>query len=88
MTLSVFSTLFVLRCKIELEFHLTHNMTKWYNFIMKNQKHNLYTTQEVAGILKVHQRTIFRHIKNGKLKANKVLGHWRIKKEDLDKIIK
>lgn len=47
----------------------------------------LYTTQEVATILKVHQRTIFRYIKNGQLKATKILGHWRIKKEDLDKLI-
>ena len=53
----------------------------------KNQP-QLYTTQEVAEILKVHQRTIFRHIKNGQLKAIKVLGQWRVKKEDLDKLIK
>ncbi len=55
---------------------------------MKKQEHVLYTTQEVAEILKVHQRTVFRHIKSGKLKATKILGHWRIKKEDLDKLIK
>ncbi len=45
-----------------------------------------YTTQEIAKILKVHQRTVFRYIKNGKLKAVKI-GHWRIKKEDFDKFI-
>ena len=52
------------------------------------KKQELYTTQEVAEILKVHQRTVFRHIKSGKLKATKILGHWRVKKEDLDKLIK
>ncbi|MFA5124747.1 MAG: helix-turn-helix domain-containing protein [Patescibacteria group bacterium] len=56
---------------------------------MKKQEHILYTTQEVADILKVHQRTIFRYIKSGKIKASKILGReWRIKKEDLDKLIK
>jgi len=55
---------------------------------MKKQEHILYTTQEVAEIAKVHQRTVFRYIKNGKLKAIKVFGQWRIKKEDLDKLIK
>lgn len=32
------------------------------------KKQELYTTQEVAEILKVHQRTVFRHIKRGKRK--------------------
>lgn len=57
--------------------------------IMEKQEHILYTTKEVADILKVHQRTIFRYIKSGKIKATKILGReWRIKKEDLDKLIK
>ena len=51
------------------------------------EKQELYTTQEVAEMLKVHQRTIFRHIKTGQLKAVKILGRWRIKKNDLDKLI-
>lgn len=55
---------------------------------MKKDQPILYTTQEVADILKVHQRTLFRHIKNGNLRAIKVLGQWRIKKEDLDKLLK
>jgi excisionase family DNA binding protein len=53
---------------------------------MNKQNTVLYTTQEVAEILKVHQRTIFRYIKSGRLKAVKT-GHWRIKKEDFDKFI-
>jgi len=54
---------------------------------MENLENKLYTTQDVAKILKVHQRTIFRYIKSGKLKATKI-GQWRVKKEDLDKLIK
>lgn len=53
---------------------------------MKTIKQELYTTLEVAEILKVHQRTIFRYIKSGKLKASKI-GNWRITKEDLDNFI-
>ena len=45
-----------------------------------------YTTSEIAKILKVHQRTVFRYIKIGRLKAVKV-GHWRIKREDFEKFI-
>lgn len=46
----------------------------------------LLTTKEVAEMLRVSKRTIFRYIKDGKLKAKKI-GQWRIKKEDLDKFI-
>ncbi|MCX6796477.1 MAG: helix-turn-helix domain-containing protein [Candidatus Falkowbacteria bacterium] len=47
----------------------------------------LYTTKEAAKILRVHQRTVFRYIKSDKLAAIKI-GQWRIKKENLDKLIK
>ncbi len=47
----------------------------------------LYTVQEVSNILKVSKKTIYRMIKSGKLKAVKV-GQWRIKQEDLDKLLK
>lgn len=54
---------------------------------MISKKHpQLLTTNQVAEILQVTKRTIFRYIKNGKLKAVKI-GQWRIKKEDLDKFI-
>jgi len=49
--------------------------------------HKLYTVQEVADMLKVSKKTIYRLIKSGKLVAIKV-RQWRIKKEDLDKMIK
>lgn len=51
------------------------------------EKNTFYTVNEIAEILKVHQRTVFRYIKSGKLKAVKT-GQWRIKKEDFDKFIK
>ena len=46
----------------------------------------LLTIKQVAEILQVSERTVFRYIKDGKLKATKI-GQWRIKKEDLDKFI-
>jgi excisionase family DNA binding protein len=44
------------------------------------------TTEEVAKILRVSTRSIFRYIKNGRLKAIKV-GYWRIAKRELDNFI-
>lgn len=47
----------------------------------------LLTIKEVAKILRVSERTIFRYIKSGKLKASKI-GHWRISEKDLESFIK
>ncbi|HDQ22849.1 MAG TPA: DNA-binding protein [Candidatus Uhrbacteria bacterium] len=47
----------------------------------------LYTPKEVAEILKVNIKTVYRYIKSGKLKATKI-GQWGIKQEDLNKLIK
>ena len=49
--------------------------------------HKLYTPKEVATILKVNIKTIYRYIKSGKLKATKI-GQWRIGEKDLNKLIK
>jgi len=46
----------------------------------------LYTIQEVADLLKVSRKTIYRYIASGKLKATKI-GQWRIKEADLNKLI-
>lgn len=46
----------------------------------------LYTLQEIAEILKVSEKSVYRYIKSGKLKASKI-GQWRIKEEDLNKFI-
>ena len=47
----------------------------------------LYTLQEVATLLKVSRKTIYRYITSGKLKATKI-GQWRIKEADLNKLLK
>lgn len=41
-----------------------------------------YSIDELAKILKVHERTIRNHIKNGEIKAKKYGNQWRIKKSD------
>ncbi|MFV0520114.1 MAG: helix-turn-helix domain-containing protein [Lachnospirales bacterium] len=43
----------------------------------------LYTIDEVASMLKVHHKTIRRHISSGVLKANKVGKQWRISGHEL-----
>lgn len=48
---------------------------------------NLYTTQEVADILKVDIETIRKFIKTKQLVAFRVGNNWRIKEEDLKQFI-
>lgn len=47
----------------------------------------LYTPKEVASVLRVSKKTIYRHIQSGKIKASKI-GQWKIRQEDLNKLIK
>jgi excisionase family DNA binding protein len=47
----------------------------------------LYTIEKVAELLDVHKKTILRYIKEGKLKANKVGGRWRIHGNDLTSFV-
>jgi excisionase family DNA binding protein len=47
----------------------------------------LYTLQEVAEILKVSTKSIYRYVESQKLKASKVGGQWRIKEKDLNNFI-
>jgi excisionase family DNA binding protein len=49
---------------------------------------NLLSVRQVAFILKVHQLTVRRYIKEGKLKAVKVGGNVRIKESQLSEISK
>lgn len=42
-----------------------------------------YTVEEVAKLLKLHQKTIQRYIREGKLQAKKVGKNWRITGHDL-----
>ena len=51
--------------------------------LMTSQEKNCYTLQEVAELLRVSERSVYRYIDGGKLKATKI-GHWRITKKDLD----
>ena len=47
----------------------------------------LYTLEEVAKYLRVSERTLFRYIKSGKLRAYRI-GQWRIGSKDLKKFLK
>lgn len=49
---------------------------------------NYYTPQEVADKLKVNIRTIYRWIREGKLKAVKIGDLWRISESELERFIK
>ena len=54
---------------------------------MKINKNQLYTTEEVAKILKVSIITIKRYIASDKIPSIKFNGIRRIKGEDLQKIL-
>ena len=47
----------------------------------------IYTIEECADLLKVSVSTVRKLIASGELKAFKVGGQWRIRKEDLDSYI-
>ncbi|MCM1567811.1 MAG: helix-turn-helix domain-containing protein [Dehalobacter sp.] len=48
---------------------------------------NFYTPQEVADKLKVNIRTLYRWIREGKLKAVKIGELWRISETELNKLL-
>jgi excisionase family DNA binding protein len=48
----------------------------------------LYTLPEIAEILKVSRKSVYRYIESGKLKASKGTGQWRIKQSNLDTLLK
>jgi excisionase family DNA binding protein len=48
----------------------------------------LYKLPEVAKILKVSDKTIYRWIAKGKIKATKPLGQWRVSQEELNRLLK
>ncbi len=49
-------------------------------------KAKLLTLKEVAETLRVSERSVFRYIHSGKLKATKI-GYWRIAQKDLGKFL-
>ena len=48
----------------------------------ENDQEKLYSLKEVAEMLRVSERSMFRYIHSGKLKANKV-GGWKISESEL-----
>ncbi len=42
------------------------------------------TVRDVAGYLKVDEKTVYRLAKRGRLPGFKVAGTWRFKKQDID----
>lgn len=49
--------------------------------------HDILTAKEVANILRVHDYSVVKWIREGKLKGFKVgggPGRWRVKREDLE----
>lgn len=51
-------------------------------------KDDYYSIEEVAKMLKVAYLTVYRWVRNGKLKAMKAGKQYRIRKEDLDVFLK
>ena len=47
----------------------------------------LLSVKEVAEVLRVSERSVFRYIHENKLKASKV-GYWRIKEEDVNEFLR
>ena len=45
----------------------------------------IMTPPEAAEYLHLHVRTIYRLVKKGEIPGRKVEGHWRFKKDVLDK---
>ncbi len=53
----------------------------------KKTPKDYFTAKEAADILHVSERTIMRYIKSKRLLATKI-GQWRIKKADIDRLVK
>lgn len=47
----------------------------------------LYTLQELEGLLEVTTRTLLTYIKEGKLKAVKIGGKWKVSESNLQDFI-
>lgn len=48
---------------------------------------SILTLPEVAGLLKVAEKTVYTMVQRGQLPAFKVRGQWRFKRSDLDQWI-
>ena len=47
----------------------------------------MYNIDQVAEMLRLCRITVFRYIKSGKIKAIKIGREWRIKQEEIDRIM-
>ncbi len=54
---------------------------------MKNGKKQFYSTQEVADLLGISRVAVFKKIKSGEIKAEKLGRNYLIKKENLPQIL-
>lgn len=46
-----------------------------------------YSLQETADILGIAPRTLHDYLKNGRIKGQKIGGHWRISEKNLQRFI-
>jgi len=53
-----------------------------------DEKSPVFTVEEAARYLKVHEQTIYSLLRSGRLKGVKVGQQWRIHKEDLDEYLR
>lgn len=55
-----------------------------------NNMHDLehYSVKELAALLKVSQRTIYKYILNGMLRGYKIAEKWRFSKEQIEVFLK
>ena len=48
----------------------------------------MYNIDQVAEMLRLCRITVFRYIKSGKIKAIKIGKEWRIKQDEIDRIMR
>lgn len=47
----------------------------------------LYTPEEAAARLKLARRTVYRWIRQGKIKGVKLGNHWRVTEEEMNRLL-
>lgn len=56
--------------------------------IENNNELEHYSVKEIADLLKVSPRTIYKYVLNGMLKGYKIAEKWRFSKEQIDTFLK
>jgi excisionase family DNA binding protein len=75
------------RMEQRMEQHQEQLLERMEKFLGASVVKEAYTTEEVARLLKVHDKTIHRLIHSGKLNALRVGGRKRITQEQLDRYV-